>query len=134
LFEDVKVPLRLKLSALWCSLMLCYIYGDYFELYQPGKLQEMISGKTALGPTTQGALMGMAAVMAIPSLMVLLSLVLPPLLNRWANTILGAVYTLIVILAVLGSWYFYIFFGIVEIALTISIVWYAWTWPKRPER
>jgi hypothetical protein len=128
--DDVKVPVRLKLSALWCSVMFCYIYGDYFELYQPGKLQGMMSAKTALGAVTQGALMGMATVMAVPSLMVFLSLVLPPRVNRWLNIILGVVYTIIMVLAIQGSWYFYIFFGLVEIALTISIVWYAWTWPR----
>jgi hypothetical protein len=112
--------------------MFCYIYGDYFELYQPGKLQEMISGKTALGPVTQGTLLGMAVVLAIPGLMVFLSLVLPPRVNRWLNIILGAVYTVIMILAILGSWYFYTFFGLIEIALTVLIVWYALTWPKQP--
>jgi Family of unknown function (DUF6326) len=131
LLADIKVHVRLKLSALWCSVMFCYIYGDYFELYQPGKLQQMISGRTALGPATQGTLLGMAMVMAVPSVMVFLSLVLPPQVNRWLNIILGALYTLIMILAILGSWYFYIFFGLIEIILTVSIVCYAWTWPKQ---
>jgi Family of unknown function (DUF6326) len=134
LLDDIKVPVRLKLSALWCSVMFCYIYGDYFELYQPGKLQGMMSAKTALGAVTQGALMGMAAVMAVPSLMVFLSLVLPPGVNRWVNIVLGAGYTAIMILAIQGSWYFYIFLGLVEIGLTISIVWCAWTWPSHTRR
>ena len=37
--EDIKVIVKLKLSALWASLMFCYIYGDYFGLYKPGTLQ-----------------------------------------------------------------------------------------------
>ena len=130
MLEDIKVPIRIKLSALRCSVMFCYIYGDYFELYQPGKLQEMLAGKTALGAATQGALMGMAAVMAVPSLMVFLSLILPPSVNRWLNIALGVVYTVIMILAIQGSWHFYIFLGSIEILLTILIVWYAWRWPK----
>ena len=114
--------------------MFCYIYGDYFELYQPGKLQEMLSGRTALGAATQGALMAMAAVMAVPSLMIFLSLILPPAANRWMNIVLGAVYSVIMILAIQGSWHFYVFLGLVEIVLTLSIIWYAWTWPKQPAR
>jgi hypothetical protein len=82
--------------------MFCYIYGDYFELYQPGKLQEMLSGRTALGAATQNTLLGMAAVMAVPSLMVLLSLILPAVASRWLNVILGAVYSLIMAAAVVG--------------------------------
>lgn len=91
----------------------------------------MLSGKTALGPVTQGALMGMAAVMAIPSLMVFLSLILPAAASRWLNILFGAAYTVIMVLAIQGSWRFYVFFGLIEIALTLAIVWYAWTWPKQ---
>jgi hypothetical protein len=132
--EDVKVHVRFKLFALWTSLMFCYLYGDYFELYQPGKLQAMIAGRMALGAITQGVLLGMAAVMAVPSLMAFLSLVLPAGVNRWANIILGVIYTGIMILAIQGSWHFYIFFGLIEIVLTLLIVWYAWTWPKQAIR
>ena len=48
-FEDIRVHVRFKLFALWTSVMFCYIYGDYFELYQPGKLPAMLAGRTALG-------------------------------------------------------------------------------------
>jgi hypothetical protein len=35
------------------------------------------------------------------------------------------------ILAIQGGWHFYIFFGLIEIALTSLIVWYAWRWPRQ---
>src|SRR5262245_24961714 len=92
---DVKVNVRLKLSALWASVMFCYVYGDFFGLFKPGKLRAMIEGQTPVGPTTQGVLVVFAVVMAIPSVMVFLSLVLPPNLARWANIVLGVVYSLI---------------------------------------
>jgi Family of unknown function (DUF6326) len=111
--------------------MFFYIYGDYFELYQPGKLQQMIAGRMPFGAISQGVLMGMAAVMVIPSLMPFLSLVLPAGVNRWANILFGAVYTLIMILAIRGGWHFYVSFGLIEITLTLLIVWYAWTWSKQ---
>ena len=131
-FEDIRVHVRFKLFALWTSVMFCYIYGDYFELYQPGKLPAMLAGRTALGAVSQGALLGMAAVMAIPSLMGFLSLVLPPTLSRWLNIAFGVIYTVIMVLVIQGGWHFYIFFGIIEIALTSLIVWYAWRWPRQP--
>ena len=134
MLDDIKVHVRFKLSALWCSVMFCYVYGDYFELYQPGKLQEMLSGRTALGAATQGALIGMAAVMAVPSLMIFLSLILPPAANRWMNIVLGAVYSVIMVLAIRDSWNFYVLLGLIEIVITILIIWYAWTWPKQPGR
>jgi hypothetical protein len=114
--------------------MFFYIYGDYFELYQPGKLQEVIAGRMPLGAISQGVLLGMAAAMVIPSLMPFLSLVLPTGVNRWVNIVFGAVYSVIMILAIRGGWHFYVFFGLIEITLTLLIVWYAWTWPKQPTR
>jgi hypothetical protein len=131
-FDDIKIHVKLKLSALWVSVMLCYIYGDYFGLYKPGALREMLDGKMMpLGPVTQGMLLGTSILMAIPSVMVFLSLALRPNPNRWANIILGTTYTIIILVTMPGAWAFYIFLGIVEAVLTALIVWYAWTWPKR---
>jgi hypothetical protein len=63
-----------------------------------------------------------------------LSLVLPVRLNRWLNIIFGVVYSLIMIVAFKSGWHFYIMFGLIEITLTLLIVWYAWTWPKEANR
>ena len=130
-FEDSKVPVRFKLFALWTSAMFFYIYGDYFELFQPGKLQDMLSGSTPLGAMSQGVLLGMSAIMVIPSLMPFLSLVLPAGVNRWVNIVFGAVYSVIMILVIRGGWHYYVLFGLIEITLTALITWYAWTWPKQ---
>lgn len=131
-FEDVQVPTRYKLAAMWTSLMFCYIYADYFELYVPGKLQGMFSGNMApLGPVTQGVLVGTGAMLALPSLMILFSLILWPSLARWLNIVLGTIYAVIQAMVISGSgWAFYIGYGILEIALTGLIVWTAWTWPR----
>jgi Family of unknown function (DUF6326) len=96
MLEDVKVPVRLKLSALWAALMFCYVYGDYFGLYRPGQLQDMLQGGGPIGPTSQGTLVGVSMLMAIPSLMVFLPIVLPPTFNRWTNIALALVYVVIV--------------------------------------
>lgn len=128
---DAPVPVRLKLSALWASVMFCYVYGDFFGLFQPGKLAAMIAGQTPIGPTTQGVLVAFAIVMAIPSVMVFLSLVLRPNLARWANVIFGVLYTVIMLMTMPGAWRFYLFLGGIEVVLTGAIVWYAWTWPRR---
>ena len=131
-FEDITVPVRFKLFALWVSVLFFYVYGDYFELYQPGKLQQMLAGRMPLGAISQGVLLGMSAVMVIPSLMPFLSLILPAGVKRWANIVFGTLYTVTMILAIRGGWHFYVFFGVIEIILTLLIVFYAWTWPKQP--
>ncbi|CAN5488643.1 DUF6326 family protein [soil metagenome] len=131
--EDVRVPTRLKLSALWAATMFCYLYGDYFGLYQPGSLQGMLNGRMGpLGPVTQEVLLGVSVMMAIPSAMVFLSIVLGASVSRWANVLLGLVYTAIVLITTPGAWSFYLFLSLVEVSLTLAVVWYAWTWPRQP--
>jgi Family of unknown function (DUF6326) len=129
--EDVRIHVRFKLAALWASLMFCYIYGDYFGLYQPGTLHAMLAGRMGpLGPTTQWVLLATSLLMAVPSVMVFLSLVLSPAVCRWAQVVLGIAYTLIMLLSMPGAWMFYLFLGAIEVILSASIVWYAWRWPK----
>lgn len=129
---DIRIPVQMKLSSLWVSAMFCYLYGDYFWLYQPGKLQGMLDGRMEpLGQTTQAMLVGTSLMMAIPSVMVFLSLALKPKLNRQVNIVLGAIYTVIILITMQGSWAFFIFLGIIEIVLTALIVWYAWNWPRQ---
>jgi hypothetical protein len=131
--EPAPVNVRVKLSLLWTATMFCYLYGDYFELYVPGKLREMMDGKLAFGPATQGALLGTSALLIVPALMVPLSLLLSPRTCRIANIVLGAFYALVMVAAVQGGWYFYKLFGAVEIALTLGIAWQAWRWPRIPD-
>ena len=129
--EDFKINVKIKLSALWASVMFCYIYADYFGLYKPGKLQAILKGEFFSLPTTQAVLLGASLMLAIPSLMIFLPVALPPVPNRWLNIVSGAVYTAI-ILKTMWVWAFYIFYGVIEVSLTLLVVWYAWKWPKAP--
>ena len=130
--EDAKVNVKVKLSALWAAVMFCYVYGDYFGLYGHGKLAEMMEGKIGpLGEATPGVLVGVSAMMAIPSVMVFLSLVLPPALNRWLNLALGVAYTVIMLMTLRAAPAFYVFMGVIEVLLTLLIAWHAWAWPRR---
>ena len=130
--DDPKVHVKLKLAALWASLMFCYVYGDYFGLYVPGKLAGMLAGRMdPLGAVTQGVLLGTSAMMAVPALMVCLSLLLRPVVARWSNVVLGLVYAAVMLMTMSGAWTFYLFFGVIEVALSLTISWTAWRWPRR---
>lgn len=129
--EDIRVPLRVKLAGIWASLMACYIYGDFFGLFAPGRLQDMIAGNFGpLGPTTPGILVGVSLMMAVPALMIFGSLALPAAICRWTNIVFGVVYTVIMLLTMPGAPAFYVTLGVVEVLLTAAAVVYAWRWPK----
>lgn len=131
-FEDIKVNIKIKLSALWASVTLCYLYGDYFELYVPQKAQGLVNGENLLDSPMK--LFAASVLLAIPALMVFLSIILKPKINRQLNIVLGIFYTAIMVLIAITSitpWRtFYVFLAIIESAITSLIVYYAWNWAK----
>lgn len=127
--EDVRVNIKIRLSALWIAMMLLYIYADILSLFRPGQIEEMIAGKMGPFLVTQGSLFVASTLMIIPAVMVVLSLTLGPKVNRWANIVFGVLYTFVNISNLIGeTWAYYTFFGIVEIACTLLIGWHAWKW------
>ncbi|UZR96167.1 DUF6326 family protein [Chondrinema litorale] len=131
ILEDYKINVKLKLSALWVSLIFCYIYGDYFELYVPQKVSGLLSGENMLD--TPSKLFIATLVLVIPSLMICLSILLKSAISRWLNIIFGLVFTLMMLFIAINSissWYsFYVFLAFTESIITAYIVWLAWNWP-----
>ena len=111
--------------------MFLYIYNDYFSLYLPGTIAAMTAGRIGpLGPATPQVLIGVSMMLAIPSLMIVLSAVLPPVISRWLNVLFGAAYTAIQGMTFPGSPPFYQIVVGFEIALTLAIAWTALRWPR----
>lgn len=128
--RSFRAPTQLKLSALWASLMFCYVYGDYFGLYVPGKLADVAAGRMGFGEVSPTALVLVAVMMAIPAVMVALSLLLPAVPARASNIILGVAYAAIMLLTMSGGAPpFYLVLGVIEVMLSAAIVFYAWSWP-----
>ena len=129
---DPPVPVRLKLAALWTSAMFCYLYADYFGLFIPGMLEDMLQGRIEpLGAVNQTVLLGTSTMMAIPSVMIALSLLLPFRLSRALNIATGVLYTLIILIT-MWSWAFFVMYGVIEMLLTGTIAWCAWRWGRAP--
>lgn len=133
MFENAPVNPKVKLAALWASVMFCYIYADYFGLFAPGHLASMNAGLIEpLGRATDRIMLFVSAMMALPSLMIFLSVALPARANRVLNLISGAAYTAIISLTMWSGAHF-IFYGVIEIGLTLTVMVTAWTWPRAAE-
>ena len=132
MLENAKVNIKIKLAALWASATFCYLYGDYYELYTPGKINSLITGENILDSPIK--LLIASIVMAIPSIMVGASIILKPKINRILNIVFGTLFTLIMLFIGFNSmtkWgVFYVFLAFLESIITGSIVWYALKWPK----
>lgn len=126
-----KIDMRVKLSTLWLFVMLNYLYCDVMGLMDPVMLNQFLTGDLDGITINEDFLLGAAIMMEVPIAMVLLSRILDYKINRWANIGAGSFKTIVMIASMFvgeGPAKYYLFFGVIEIATTSFIVWYAWTW------
>ena len=121
---------RIKISALWTAMLFVFAYVDLFSLYRPDFRADLEAGEIAGFTVNQAFLLGTTIFVVIPSLMVFLTLILRPRVNRIVNIVLGIVYALAIIPNAIGEWNYYILGSAIEVALLAAIGYYAWTWPK----
>ena len=133
--EDLRMPVRAKLAAAWTSLMFLYIYVDYFQLYKPGYVDDMLVGRVAEFDISQTFVVIGVTIVAIPSLMILLAATLPARVNRATNLVVATLYIPVSMYNVAGeeSWTYSYFYGLsigLEVLLLAFILRSAWTWPR----
>jgi len=120
---------RTTIAALWASAMMCYIYADILAFLVPGHLQSILEGRMGVWTTTTPLLMGSAVLMSIPGLMISATFLVPPAVNRRLNIVVGSMQALIAVAQTVGAWlprtYTYMYFGVLEFALTLLIAMYA---------
>jgi hypothetical protein len=116
------------LSTLWIFVIFNYLYGDLLVMIvDPG-----IYHRAAARMTT-ATVLGFVVLMEVLIAMPFLARALPHRSNRWANVLAGLLGTAFVAATLGGSPPpYYVFLSLLEIASTLFIVWYAWTW-RAPE-
>ncbi len=128
--EPSNVNVRTKISALWTSMLFVFIYVDHYSLFRADIRADIEAGKISGFTINQSYLLIVTAYVVIPALMVFLSLILRPGVDRIANIALGVIYALTIIAGAIGEWNYYILGSAIEVMLLAGIVYYSWTWPK----
>ena len=90
--EDVRLPVRARLAAAWTSFMFLYLDVDHFHLYKPGVVDDLRAGVVFEYDISPTVLAFMLASVAVPALMVVLSVALPARVNRATNLVLGGLH------------------------------------------
>ncbi|RNL53000.1 DUF6326 family protein [Arthrobacter oryzae] len=132
--EDQRIPVQAKLAAAWTSLMFLVIYIDYYHLYQPGEI-DLIRGGVIFEFDISGTLMSIFfVIIAIPALMIMLSMTLPARVNRATNLVVASLYIPVMVFNAAGaSWDYAFFYALtigVEVLILAFILRSAWTWPR----
>ena len=136
LLDNPPIPVQAKLAAAWTSFMFLYIYVDFFNLYKPGVVDGILNGLVWRFDVSSTLLTIMLASVAIPALMVMLSMTLPARVNRATNLIVASLYIPYSVFNAAGAtWEWAFFYGLsigIEVLLLAFILRSAWTWPRTP--
>jgi hypothetical protein len=114
---DPSVSVKVRLAGLRAAMMLLYVYADILSLFRPSQIAEIESGEIGPFDVSRSSLVIASLIVILPALMIALSLTLRASINL--SNLLGE------------SWVYYFLFGLLEIALTLTIVATAWNWPRR---
>ena len=90
-----KIEPKMLLSMLWTFLVVNYIYCDVFTHTNPEDLKMILNGGSGDIRITPIFLLYFAVVMELPMLMIILTRVLPVIINKWMNIIIALVMILI---------------------------------------
>jgi uncharacterized membrane protein len=118
------VDTRIVLSALWAATMLTYLLGDVLRIMagdtEPGKIMDKLA--------TQGMWLLIAVIMLTPIVMLVLSLILPQPVARWANIIVAVIVIVFNLFGLPYKGHYDNFLIVVSFGFNALTIWYAWRW------
>jgi len=127
-----RLTWKIRISVLWLFMAVAMSAHSVLSFMERDVVEQMWEMQMGVG-----MLVFMALFWLIPLIMAALSLTLKDSANRWANIVLGIVFTLLNIghlvehltppvvhqILILAS----------TVVVTALIAWYAWKWPKQEE-
>ncbi|OJU70748.1 MAG: hypothetical protein BGO04_07800 [Microbacterium sp. 70-38] len=130
--HTLPIAAPLKIAAAWTTFMFLYIYVDFFNLYKPGVVDGIRDGLVWRFEVSATLLTFMLASVAIPALVVVLTVTLPARASRVVNIVAASLYIPYSIFNAAGAtWEWAFFYGLsigVEVLLLAFVIRWAWTW------
>jgi len=124
---------RIKISVLWLFYAVALVGYFALHLVEPGVLEQfLLSGEIGGEKIGPELLLFFAILVLAPLTMAFLSLILKDSANRWANIIVGIVFTVFQVVALIETLTLptvYAYAALMEAAKVVVpalIVWYAW--------
>lgn len=129
-----NMDLKLKLAMLWLFTGMTYVAYFLLMIILPGAIEQMLAGEI---PELQSpeVLLIVTLIFLILFIMPFLTLTLKDSINRWVNIIIGVIYVVLELGALIDIFthtpyaHLIIMTGL-KIVATALIAWYAWKWPR----
>jgi Family of unknown function (DUF6326) len=130
-YQDTQVDVKLVLCALWIAMLFVFAYVDIFGFLRADVLNAALNGKVTAGLTVNQVYLTFTLIyILLPALMVVLSLLLKPRVNRIINIVVSVLYIITIIGAAIGeTWVYYFLGSFIEVILLVAIARTAWKWP-----
>ncbi|MCP2635197.1 DUF6326 family protein [Microbacterium sp. HD4P20] len=132
--DNPPIPVQAKLAAAWTSFMFLYVYVDVLNFYKPGVVHGILNGLVWEFDVSPTLLTIFLASVAIPAVMVMLSMTLPTRVNRTTNLVVASLLIPYSVFNAVGeSWEWAFFYALsigIEVLLLAFILRSAWTWPR----
>lgn len=106
------------------------IFRDLHQFGKSGFIEEVMTGVVNGVKITEELMLFGGFLAEIPILMVLLSRILNDKANKWANTVAGAITSLVLLSAAPSADMDDVFFMIIEVSAILWIIRIAWTLPS----
>ena len=105
--------------------MLTYLLGDVLRIFAG----DFTPGEMDGGPVSGNIYLNAGIMMLIPTLMALLSIVLPHQTNRWVNVVVAGVFFLFNAVGIpcYPGLYDKVLLS-VSLVISLMVVWFAWKW------
>ncbi len=132
---DEQLPsTRARIAAAWASFALLYASVDILGFYKPGVIDDILDGVVWEFPITLTWVLGALTMVAVPILMITLSMTVRARVARMLNLVVAVLYIPVSAGNALGesSWLAYYVLSIaLEVGLLAVIFRLAWTWPAK---
>jgi len=132
-YQDTKVDVKIVLSGLWISMLFVFAYVDIFTFWRADVINGALAGEVSGTDfeVNQAFLTLTTIYILIPCLMVVVSLLARPTVNRLVNIVASLLYLATVAASCIGEeWLYYLLGSVVEGILLLGIARVAWTWPQ----
>jgi len=124
--EDWKI----RISVLWLIASVAFLAHQIIVLMEPGVIAQLMAGEAEGQKISPGMILFFSILILIPMMMAFLSLTLKDPLNRWVNTIVGAIFAVLwsfsVVEAIQSAYWGGALMTLSAVVASALIVWYAW--------
>ena len=136
-YQDVKTDVKVVLAGLWIAMLFLFAYVDIFGFFRADIINGALDGELpGQDLSINQTFLALSTVfILIPSLMIVVSLLAKPALNRKLNIVVSILYAIVIAGLCIGeSWIYYLIGSLFEVILLLAIARVAWRWPSAADR